>query len=199
MNLDYSRIKAVVFDLDNTLVSSNLNFTSIRDAIGCPHEDDLLDYADNLECEQQKNSVHQTIISHELLDAQSAQIMQGSYEFLEHLKRSNLYTGIVTRNCLEAATIKLNRLDLEVNELVCREHFPPKPAPDSLLALADRWSLEPHHILYVGDYLYDIQAANNANMPSCLLTHYNQPEYQHLATICVPHLTDLHRLFASLE
>ncbi|MGR5117645.1 HAD family hydrolase [Vibrio astriarenae] len=197
MSLDYRSIKAVVFDLDNTLVSSSLNFASIRADIGCPSEDDLLSFADNLDCSRQRTNVHQTIVSHEMSDAHSAELMEGCQEFLAHLKSTNLYTGIVTRNCIKAATLKLDRLKLDVNELICREHFPPKPAPDSLLALAKHWSLQVSEVLYVGDYLYDIQAANNANMPSCLITHDNQPDYAHLATISVPQLTDLHRLFAS--
>ncbi|QIA65865.1 HAD-IA family hydrolase [Vibrio astriarenae] len=197
MTLDYSSIKAVVFDLDNTLVSSSLNFTSIRHDIGCPQDHDLLEFADNLSCDKQKSSVHQTIVAHEMSDAQNAEVMEGCHELLTHLAQHNLYTGIVTRNCIEAATLKIHRLKLSVNELICREHFPPKPAPDSLLALADLWSLNPSHILYVGDYIYDIQAANNANMPSCLITHHQPTDYQHLATVCVPQLTDLHRLFAS--
>ncbi|MGL6261863.1 HAD family hydrolase [Vibrio sp. WXL210] len=197
MQLEGSIIKAVVFDLDNTLVSSSLDFASIREDIGCPCDHDLLDFADRLGCEQQKATVHRTIISHELADAKQAQLMQGSVDLLDHLHLSNIATGIVTRNCIQAAKMKLDKLKLEVNELICREHYPPKPAPDSLLALSELWSVAPHEMLYVGDYLYDIQAAINANMHSCLVTHHSTPDYGHLATICVPHLTDLHRLFAS--
>ena len=48
--LNIRHIKAIVFDLDNTLVSSDMDFRWLREQIGCPLDSDLLSYVDQLEC-----------------------------------------------------------------------------------------------------------------------------------------------------
>lgn len=37
--LQLDKIKAVVFDLDNTLVSSDMNFGELRQQLGCPQSE----------------------------------------------------------------------------------------------------------------------------------------------------------------
>ncbi|MCG7489259.1 HAD-IA family hydrolase [Vibrio sp. Of14-4] len=189
--LDIDQIKAIVFDLDNTLVSSNLDFNWLRAQIGCPKEVDLLTFIEQLNCSQSAAAANQIVLEHELDDANHSTPMQGCHDLLGFIEKHGLHTAIITRNCFEASLRKAEHNKLNISRIISREHFPPKPAPDSLLSLADEWGLDSHQILYVGDYVYDLQAASNANMPSCLVTHGNANTFSHQASVTVTELDEL--------
>lgn len=184
-------IKAIVFDLDNTLVSSDMDFKRLREQVGCPLDTDLLSYVDQLECENTTQKVNELILQHELDDATSSYPMPGCLSLIDFIHAKELLTAIITRNCAQAAEQKVAHNALSIARIITREHFPPKPAPDSLLSLANEWRLERHQILYVGDYLYDLQAAFNAEMPSCLVTHGKPTTFSEHASLVVEHLHDL--------
>lgn len=194
--LNIDQIKAIVFDLDNTLVSSDMDFRWLREQIGCPLDQDLLSYVEELECDQQQQHASTLILQHELDDAQSSQPMPGCLSLLEFIATHSLHTAVITRNCDQATQTKLVHNGLSMSTVITREQFPPKPAPDSLQYLAEKWGLASYEILYVGDYLYDLQAAFNADMPSCLVTHGNDSPFHHHASIVVEHLTDLRDRFS---
>ncbi len=188
------RIKAIVFDLDNTLVSSDMDFFWLRDELGCPAGIDLLTFTDEIICPNQRADVTQMILDHEMEDAKNSYPMPGCSSILQYIEQQAMYTAIITRNCFEAASTKVKHNNLNINRIISREHFAPKPSPDALNFLADEWQLYPNELLYVGDYLYDLQSASNANMPSCLVTHGIEQPFQHQASVVVPHLNDLTRL-----
>lgn len=67
--LKLERVKAVIFDLDNTLVSSDMNFKDLRQQLGCPQNEDLLDFVDKLDHPHQREHAHNVIFDHEISDA----------------------------------------------------------------------------------------------------------------------------------
>lgn len=196
VQLDTSDIKAIVFDLDNTLVSSNMNFQWLREQVGCPQEHDLLSYVDDIQCPQQSAKATELILQHEMDDAAHSAPMPGCLTLLSFIEKNDLHTAIITRNCEMAALRKVTHNRLNISRIITREHFPPKPAPDSLLALANEWALKPHQVLYVGDYLYDLQAAFNACMPSCLVTNGKDSLFHAHASVVVKQLDELVELLA---
>jgi phosphoglycolate phosphatase-like HAD superfamily hydrolase len=52
--------------------------------------------------------------------------------------------------------------------LVAREDATAKPDPEGLLRIAASFGLSTADMLCVGDFLFDLQAADRAGMPSCL-------------------------------
>tara|TARA_Y100001956_G_scaffold82049_1_gene101510 strand:+ start:1437 stop:2033 length:597 start_codon:yes stop_codon:yes gene_type:complete len=195
VQLDVSSIKAIVFDLDNTLVSSSMDFKWLREQIGCPLDTDLLSFVEEIRCPRQTQHANNMILQHELEDAEHSTPMPGCLQLLEFIDSNDLQTAIITRNCEQAAKQKVAHNQLNISRIISREHFPPKPAPDSLLALANEWSLLSHQILYVGDYLYDLQAAYNANMPSCLVTHGQNVQFGEHASLVVDYLDEIIEVF----
>ncbi|SDG84779.1 haloacid dehalogenase superfamily, subfamily IA, variant 3 with third motif having DD or ED/haloacid dehalogenase superfamily, subfamily IA, variant 1 with third motif having Dx(3-4)D or Dx(3-4)E [Vibrio xiamenensis] len=190
--IDWPSIQAVVFDLDNTLVSSALDFAWLRQQIGCSPTVDLLEHANNQATLAESQRAMQVIIDHELDDARHSHLMPGAQQLILALAELKLHTAIVTRNCLEAAQIKLERHQLNIERLISREHFAPKPQPDALLALLDEWQLKPHQLLYVGDYIHDLNTAINAGTPSCLVNfHPQHQDFRRYASITVDNLQQL--------
>jgi HAD superfamily hydrolase (TIGR01509 family) len=188
-----NKLQGVIFDLDDTLVSSTLNFNKIKKSLNCPQNIDLLNFLDG-KPQPERSIIEQQLIDYEISEAASSVILKGTYNLLTLLHDLNMPIAIVTRNCRDAALNKINNNNLNIPILISREEHPAKPAPDALLFLANQWNIPPENLLYVGDYLYDIQAAINAKTMSCLVTHGNTPDYAHLATLVVNELTDLQKI-----
>lgn len=185
-----NKLQGVIFDLDNTLVSSSLNFDEIRVALGCPLGSDLLDFVAALPPQEQVEATR-VLIEFETIDATNATNLAGTLELLALIAELELPCAIVTRNCREAAVVKLNNNNIDIPILLTREDHKAKPAPDALLHLAECWQTPPENLLYVGDYLYDLQAAQNANTMSCLVTNGTPASYEDLASVVVNDLTEL--------
>ncbi len=64
--LDWPRIQAVVFDLDNTLVSSAIDFAWLRQQLNCPPAVDLLDHVASQTTPAESQRAMQIITGHEL-------------------------------------------------------------------------------------------------------------------------------------
>ncbi len=173
-------IKGVIFDLDGTLMSSQLNFAEIRSRIGCPAEQDLLQFVEQLS-EPQRHKAQQVIIDFEMADAMQASWLPGVHQCLQSVVANGLPIGLVTRNCREATMTKLAGFEHYFDHILTREDAQPKPHPEALLKVAKYWSLPPQQLLYMGDYLYDLQAANNAQMGACLYAPGALPVFHHLA------------------
>lgn len=197
-SLDLKTIKAVIFDLDNTLVTSNINFSQLRQQLGCPQDIDLLSYIETLNTNE-KTHANNIVFEHELSDAESSFPMIGCHELLMYLQANEIKTAIITRNCLAATHKKLIQNQISVERVITRECFPPKPNPSSLESLAKDWGLMSNEILYVGDYFYDLQAAYNAKMPSCLVHHGKALTFSDAASLALNELSDLLFQFQSLK
>ncbi|CCQ10551.1 putative hydrolase/phosphatase protein [Pseudoalteromonas luteoviolacea B = ATCC 29581] len=179
MNKGY---RGVIFDLDGTLMTSALDFSAIRSAIGCPAHWDILQYIESIPCEVTQQQKRQQVIQFELDDANESEVIDGVLSTLSLFNEQRIPMAIVTRNCRLASNIKINRGSLPIDLVLSREDAPAKPDPSALLIVAQQWQLAPHQCLYVGDYLYDLQAAKNANMASCLFAPHEVPTYHAEAT-----------------
>lgn len=161
MNLD--GIKGVIFDLDGTLVESQLNFSAIREQIGCSKSEDILEFVDKLP-DHEKAHANAVILQHEIADAENAKWLDIGKQMVQKAQANNLPMAIVTRNCTKATNIKIHNNQIPIDLVLTREDAPAKPDPTALLQIAEQWQLQPEECLYVGDYIYDQQAAENAGM-----------------------------------
>jgi len=164
MNIDFNNIEGVIFDLDGTLVASQLNFSAIKSHLGCPAECDILAHIDSLTDKQLQQQAHQYILDQELADAQNAAWLESGKWLVETVAERQLPMAIVTRNSIAATRLKISNNSIPIDLVVTREDAPPKPNPSALLSVARRWNIPPARCLYVGDFIYDQQAAQRAGM-----------------------------------
>lgn len=178
------KIKGIIFDLDGTLVSSNIDFPWLRQQCQCPDNMDLLTHIESLPARLRLNA-EKIVFDHEMQEAAESIKLPNIDSVLDFCSRQNIPMGIVTRNVREAAAIKLSNNQIQISRVISRHDAAPKPNPEGLLMLAKEWGIAPQHILYVGDYLYDIQAANNAGMVSCLYSQNDLPDYHGQADVVI--------------
>lgn len=176
----FNDISAVIFDLDGTLLTSNIDFIKMKVDIGCPNDQDILAYVASLPSKLQYGA-NRVISEHEMTDAKDACWIEGAKHCITSLGELQLPMAVVTRNCRDAVALKMSNNNVPIDYIVTREDGPPKPDPTTLIEVARQWKIDPRKIVYVGDYLYDVQAANNAGMVSCLYANGRVPEYAHLA------------------
>ncbi len=170
-----NNIKGIIFDLDGTLVTSSLDFRAIKSEIGCPEHEDALKYIHQLPSPELRTAALQVIHRHEMNDALSAQWMPGAQEFVHRCLADDIALAIVTRNSMQSSLIKIRNNKIPINQLKTREDSPPKPDPTALLELAASFGLAKSQVMMVGDYQYDIEAAHNAEMVSCLIHRCTYP------------------------
>lgn len=180
-------IKGIIFDLDGTLVTSNLDFAMMKAQLGCPREEDLLEFINALPSPYMREEAMSLIHQHEMQDAHQAEFLPGVKQAIYELSNKGFPMAIVTRNFAKAAQIKLERCNLPIDLILTRDDAPAKPNPAALNLVAKQWGLPNSACVYVGDYLYDIEAANNANMISCLYSPEITPEYAQKADIIFRH------------
>lgn len=194
-------VKAVLFDLDGTLIDTAADFIRIIQAMcveaGRPVVD--ADLIRSQVSEGARAMVHLVypemavnsaeFLGHRqaFLERYGAQIVvdtdlfTGMYALLEHLEAHDIPWGIVTnkpRGLSESLLAALN-LTARCAVLVCPEDVTKaKPDPEPMYLAAEQLNIAAEQIIYVGDHPRDIDAGRNAGMPT-ILAAYGYLPLQH--------------------
>lgn len=162
--MTYPLVRAAIFDLDGTLVDSRLDFVAMRHELRAPRDIGLLEYIASLASEDARDQAMAVVHRHELAGARAANWMPGAEQTVHALYQQGTPIAIVTRNSRGAARLTMERLGMPVIPLKAREDAAPKPNPEALLAIASKWRMPPSQCAYIGDFRYDIEAAERAGM-----------------------------------
>lgn len=160
-------IRAVVFDMDGTLVDSQLDFARIRDDLEIPPGQGVLETLTGMQGEAAERA-WQILHDHEMTGARLAKWMPGAQEALAALEEKRVRFGVLTRNSRQAADLVSQQLGLRTRWLLTREDAPPKPNPTALRNLCREWGLSPGEVAMVGDFHYDLDAGRNAGCRTVL-------------------------------
>jgi HAD superfamily hydrolase (TIGR01549 family) len=175
-------LRCVIFDLDNTVVDSALDFAAIRAEIGT--DQPILEYrAAAGEAEQRR--VDEILDRHESRAAATCRLCDGAREMMDFLRARGIKTALLTRNSRQSVNTVLERHALQFDCIVSREDSAPKPAPEPIFLICERLGVSCRdETLVVGDYLYDIQAGQAAGARTLLLhgphrhSFVAQPDYE---------------------
>ncbi|MEJ5327035.1 MAG: HAD family hydrolase [Candidatus Bathyarchaeia archaeon] len=179
-------IKAVVFDLDGTLVGFNLDYRSLRAEVrgylakqGVPAsvlslQENIFEMLKKAELflrntrkptttiEKLRGEVLSIAEKYELDAAMSTGLLSGALETLKTLKRMGLKLGICTTDSEKAATYILQRFRIAdfFDAVVTRDKVKQvKPHPEHLQAVLDALGVKPEESMVVGDSVMDMQCA----------------------------------------
>ena len=159
--------KAVIFDMDGTITVPVLDFRLMRAEIGIESDEGLLESMSAMDAAARERA-ERILLSHELTAARDSCLNDGVTEVLEALRRRDLRTAILTRNCRRSADIVIEKHGLRFDALVTREDTPPKPLPDGVHAAAGMMGVAPEECVVVGDYEFDIIAGRDAGAVTVL-------------------------------
>jgi putative hydrolase of the HAD superfamily len=186
--INHHEIKAVIFDMDNTLfdfVEAKLRACkAVVELVGQTEEMDLIDYflASGKGIETLENiadylkdrdlytdeTYEKCVEVYKTVKLDTIEAYDGVQETLDQLKSRGLKLALVTDADVDNAMKRLNKTDLQDDfdifistDMTGKK----KPAPDSLLLAVEKLELKPEEIILVGDSLRrDIDPAKNLGM-----------------------------------
>lgn len=154
-----------IFDMDGTLTLAAHDFEAIREELGLPVGQPILESLSKLP-EAEAAPLHAKLHEIEMDIARSAKAQPGAVELLERLQAQNKRIGVLTRNSKPGADETLAACNLarffEPDAILSRHCCPPKPEPDGIQQLLRQWEAPASRAVMVGDYVFDLLAGRNA-------------------------------------
>lgn len=220
------RLRAVIFDLDDTLVISTVDFPKFKrlvidriEAFGedrsmySPSETIVLivrRFEDRMRAagvpEREVNGMlaelDRIMDAVELEKVDETEAIPGAAGTLALLRDRGIKVGVLTRGCATYAARAMARTGLDglVDAMECRNsETRPKPYPDSYLRLTKALGVEKDETLFVGDHPIDAQCAANAGVPfiGVMTGDVPEPELRRIGSFMV--VTGLDELRTHLE
>lgn len=199
------RYKAIVFDMDGTLINSDelvlniyrklteqfkphIPFESLD-----PHDVLALSYPEVLE--RLYGSFHshhmdQILSWHSQHKHQYLKIYPGVYDMLESLKNQGYQLGLLTSemHAIAIDEMKILKIDHFFDRVIAFDDVKrPKPHPDGLIELMKSFNCQAHEMMMIGDQTSDALAAKALGIYSILVDHeHSKPKsflkwYHHVA------------------
>jgi 2-phosphoglycolate phosphatase len=193
------RLRAVLFDMDGTLLDTAPDFVAViqamRAARGLPPvaEATVRDVVSGGARAMVINAFEVDpfapefeILRLEFLDryldncAVHSRLFDGMAELLEDIERAKLKWGVVTNKPVRFAEPIMQRLGLAERSavLVCPDHVQnAKPDPEPMILACRQLGLDPASVLFVGDDLRDVESGRAAGSKTAAVTYgYIHPD-----------------------
>jgi len=180
----------VIFDMDGTLIAQMLDFQDIRKQLAIRPEEGILEALEHMS-PAQRTEAEAWLAQTELQAAKKARLMPGAAETLASIRNANIKVALLTRNSSRSMRMVIERFGLQFDLAWSREDGPIKPKPDSVLAACDTLDVTPGQTACVGDFHYDIIAANAAGASSILIAPDSRPPFADIADHVITKLSEL--------
>ncbi len=175
-------LRAVLFDLDGTLIATHINFPAMTQAMLQRAADagvaenimqgkDILgivdaastDVARRGDGEAFRQAAFQDLEQREQDGCNRPALLPGADTLLHELRLQGLKIGIVTRNCRRISARLVARYSLPHDVLLTRDDVRlAKPHPEHLWDALRALNVPPSHAAMVGDHWMDVQAGQRA-------------------------------------
>ena len=170
-----------IFDLDNTLADSAIDFDAMRRALDLPLGKPILEEIDTRPAAEAA-ALHKRLEELERAYALRATPLPGGQALLAALAERGCPRGILTRNSRANALATLAGCGLAgffaADHVLGRDEAAPKPDPAGVQKLLAAWDAAPASAVMVGDFRYDLEAGRRAGVA----TIYYDPQDQGLWT-----------------
>jgi HAD superfamily hydrolase (TIGR01509 family) len=162
-------IRAVVFDMDGTLIDSTYDWPAIRRRLGVTGASIIDDL--NGQEEPERSRKWALLEEIEKTATESARLHEGAQEVLEIFSDRGLATALVTNNSSANTRRLLARFDLRFEVVLTRDSGLWKPSGAPVSEAVAQLGVEPTDCLGVGDSRYDVLAAREAGLAAVCLVH----------------------------
>ncbi|KSW26746.1 phosphoglycolate phosphatase [Pseudomonas citronellolis] len=193
------QLRAVLFDMDGTLLDTAPDFIAVCQAMLAAHGRPPIDaqriadvvsggaramVAATFDMDPEADGFE--TLRQEFLDryqdhcAVYSRLYDGMPELLESIERANLIWGVVTNKPVRFAEPIMQQLGLAERSavLVCPDHVTnSKPDPEPLLLACSQLGIDPAQVLFIGDDLRDIESGRAAGTKTAAVRYgYIHPE-----------------------
>ena len=180
-----SRITFLIFDLDDTLIHSNIDYATMKKRITNLFEPNELPQSnltikEMLERFQNNPSIlrkaYDIIESMESVSATQAEPILYAEQIPGFLKEVNLRSAILTNNSRSSVSryLQNNKFNYlhNIGPIITRDDISAmKPDPAGLNYILDKFQLKPSEVLFVGDSFIDAEAAGLAELKFILVNY----------------------------
>jgi phosphoglycolate phosphatase len=214
------RLRAVLFDMDGTLLDTAPDFIAICQAMlaerGLPRVDDKLirdeisggaramvsaAFAMSPEAQEFEALRLEFLARYQTDCAVHSQLFEGMAELLADIEKAKLIWGVVTNKPVRFAQPIMEQLGLSQRSavLICPDHVTKsKPDPEPLLLACKMLDLDPASVLFVGDDLRDIESGRDAGTKTAAVRYgyihpHDNPDHWG-ADVVVNHPLELRRV-----
>ena len=187
-----AQVKAVVFDLDGTLIASNHDYDEmarrvklILEESGAPAEalsqqgrvwEKIQGGLRSLQelglppgrIKDILDRIDEALNEVEVSSVASVELKPGAVGLLAYIRGSGIKIGVATRSCVEYArrSIEASRLTEYFDVVLARDEVEfPKPDPRHLLQVLDELGVSPQDSVFIGDTETDQRTARAAGIP----------------------------------
>lgn len=173
------RLKAVLFDFDGTLTQPGaLDFPAFKASIGCPKDQPVLEFIENLPNPSQRRRALVELDRFEMAAAETTGPNRDAEALIGYLKEKGLRLGIISRNnrpSIERALQNFNRVKPEDFDIILTrdDAVKPKPDPEGVRKAGRAMNVDVDQMLVVGDFIFDIQAGNAAGAGTVFLDNHS--------------------------
>ncbi|KFE56137.1 N-acetylmuramic acid 6-phosphate phosphatase MupP [Pseudomonas syringae] len=217
------RLRAVLFDMDGTLLDTAPDFIAICQAMlaerGFPAVDDKLirdeisggakamvaaTFAMSPTAEEFEALRLEFLERYQRDCAVHSKLFDGMAELLADIEKANLIWGVVTNKPVRFAQPIMEQLGLSERSalLICPDHVTnSKPDPEPLTLACKMLDLDPASVLFVGDDLRDIESGRDAGTKTAAVRygyiHPNDNPDHWGADVVVDHPLELRKVLDS--
>lgn len=156
-------IKAVIFDLDGTVIDSNYDWKLIKKEIGSG-DIPILSYIQNLDGELQKKRI-ETLEGFEKKATSEATLKKGIKDFLTRLIRKGKKIALVTNNSKANVDYLLKKWDLSFDIIITRDNGVWKPSGKPLELAMEKLCMKKDEVVFIGNSKPDKEAASSVGIP----------------------------------
>ncbi|MDR2136944.1 MAG: HAD-IA family hydrolase [Synergistaceae bacterium] len=164
---------AFILDWDGVLADTRLNFRALRQKYFDGKIVPLIEAAANLPAQVRAEALAE-IRAIEMEGAERATPVPGAKDLIAWLDTPGTLGGkpwaVVSRNCRDSIVLAAGKCGIVLPSVfLCREDPYVKPDPRALALAAERLGASLSGCVMVGDFVYDLQAARDASIPSVLV------------------------------
>ncbi len=156
------KIKAVIFDMDGTIIDVPYDWKKIKKDLGTQGKP-ILHFLDQLK-EPERSAKWRILERYEEEATQKAILKEGMKEFLEFLSGREVKQALVTNNSRQNVNFLLEKFDLEFDCVMARESGLWKPSGAPFSAVLEELGIKREDACVIGDSPFDIQAARESGI-----------------------------------